>query len=68
VNELLAAIRSLISGDHPDPIHAPQRPGEIRDSWSDITAAREALGFRPLTGFEHGIRLTIDHLAGERRA
>jgi UDP-glucose 4-epimerase len=68
VNQLLAVIRALIPGDHPDPIHAPPRPGEIRDSWSDITAAREGLGFRPLTGFEHGIRLTIDHLAGERRA
>ncbi len=68
VNELLAAIRSLIPGDHPDPIHAPPRPGEIRDSWSDITAAREALGYQPLTGFEDGLRLTIDHLASERRA
>jgi UDP-glucose 4-epimerase len=68
VNELLAAIRSLIPGDHPDPIHAPPRPGEIRDSWSDITAAREALRYQPLTGFEDGLRLTIDHLASERRA
>jgi UDP-glucose 4-epimerase len=68
VNELLAAIRSLIPGDHPDPIHAPPRPGEIRDSWSDITAAREALRYRPLTGFEDGLRLTIDHLASERHA
>ena len=68
VNELLAAIRSLIPGDHPDPIHAPPRHGEIRDSWSDITAAREALRYQPLTGFEDGLRLTIDHLASERRA
>ena len=62
VNELLAVIRSLIPGDHPDPVQAPPRPGEIRDSWSDITAAHEALGYRPLTGFEDGLRLTIDHL------
>ena len=68
VNELLVAIRSLIPGDHPDPIHAPPRPGEIRDSWSDITVAREALRYQPLTGFEDGLRLTIDHLASERRA
>jgi len=68
VNELSAVIRSLIPGDHPDPIHAPPRPGEIRDSWSDITAAREALGYQPLTGFEDGLRLTIDHLASDRRA
>jgi UDP-glucose 4-epimerase len=64
VNELLTAIRSLIPGDHPDPIHAPPRPGEIRDSWSDIAAAREVLDYRPLTGFEDGLRLTIEWIVG----
>ena len=64
VNELLATIRSLIPGDHPDPIHAPPRPGEIRDSWSDIGAALEGLGYRPAVTFEEGLRRTIEWIAG----
>jgi len=64
VNDLLAKIRSLIPGDHPDPIHAPQRPGEIRDSWSDIRAAFEGLGYKPAVAFEEGLRRTIEWIAG----
>ena len=55
-------------GDHPAPVHAPPRAGEVRDSWSDIGEAREALGYDPAVAFEEGLRRTIDHLAGERAA
>jgi UDP-glucose 4-epimerase len=60
VNELLAAIRTLVPGEHPDPVHAPPRAGEVRDSWSDISAARETLGYEPAVGFEEGLRRTIE--------
>jgi UDP-glucose 4-epimerase len=41
--------------DHQDP-----RPGDIRDSWADISAAQRDLGFRPGTPLEDGLRLTVD--------
>ena len=40
----------------------PPRPGDIRDSWADITAARETLGFEPTVGLEEGLRRTIEAL------
>ena len=44
--------------------HAPPRTGDIRDSWADVTAAREALGWEPTVGLEEGLRLTAEALLG----
>jgi nucleoside-diphosphate-sugar epimerase len=60
VNEVLSAIRSLVPGNHPVPKHEAARPGEIRDSWSDVAAAREALGFEAEVPFDEGLRRTIE--------
>ena len=40
----------------------PPRPGDIRDSWADIAAAREVLGFEPTVGLEEGLRRTVEAL------
>jgi UDP-glucose 4-epimerase len=60
VNEVLASIRSQVAGEHPDPVREPPRPGEVRDSWSDISRARAALGYEPQVPFEEGIARTIE--------
>ena len=36
---------------------APPRPGDIRDSWADVSAAREVLGYEPRVSLEEGLRL-----------
>ena len=41
---------------------APSRPGDIRDSWADIGAAREVLGYEPAIGLEEGLRRTVEFL------
>jgi len=38
----------------------PPRPGDIRDSWADITAAREALGYEPRVDLAAGLELTAE--------
>jgi UDP-glucose 4-epimerase len=43
---------------------APSRPGDIRDSWADVTAARNALGWEPTVALEEGLRLTVEALLG----
>jgi UDP-glucose 4-epimerase len=42
----------------------PSRPGDIRDSWADLGAAREVLGYEPSVTLEQGLRLTADALLG----
>jgi len=41
---------------------APPRPGDIRDSWADVNAARETLGYEPSVELDEGLRRTIEHL------
>jgi UDP-glucose 4-epimerase len=41
---------------------APPRPGDIRDSWADISAAREVLGYQPGVALEEGLRRTAEFL------
>jgi nucleoside-diphosphate-sugar epimerase len=43
---------------------SPTRAGDIRDSWADITAAREAFGWEPSVGLEDGLRRTVEALVG----
>lgn len=56
--DLLAAI-DLAVGRSTEPIFAPPRSGDIRDSQADISLAREALGYEVLVPFEEGIRRTV---------
>jgi UDP-glucose 4-epimerase len=41
---------------------APPRAGDIRDSYADLTAAREILGYEPGIELEEGLRRTIEFL------
>jgi nucleoside-diphosphate-sugar epimerase len=36
--------------------YGPPRPGDVRDSLADISAARDSLGFSPSVDFEAGLR------------
>ena len=63
VTELIDTIASLL-GKPAEKIYADPRPGDIRDSFADVSAARDALGWEPRIGFEEGLRLTADALFG----
>ncbi len=41
---------------------AAARAGDIRDSWADVSAARDVLGYEPAVGLEDGLRRTIEFL------
>jgi UDP-glucose 4-epimerase len=61
VNELVEAIGRVLDR-HVEREFVPQRTGDVRESWADISVARELLGYEPRVGFEDGLRLTADFL------
>jgi len=42
------------------PIYGPPRTGDIRDSLADVSAAREAFGYKVAVSFEEGLRRTVE--------
>jgi UDP-N-acetylglucosamine/UDP-N-acetyl-alpha-D-glucosaminouronate 4-epimerase len=60
VNELAETIGALL-GRSVERDEQPERTGDVRDSWADITRARELLGWEPRTGLEEGLRLTAEY-------
>jgi UDP-glucose 4-epimerase len=54
INRLVELIQE-VSGISPVVRHGPRRPGDVRDSLADISAAREAFGFEPTVGMRDGL-------------
>ncbi|MGH9113630.1 MAG: SDR family oxidoreductase [Acidimicrobiales bacterium] len=42
------------------PVHVDPRPGDVRHSHADITAARQALGYEPAVGLREGLAQTLE--------
>jgi UDP-glucose 4-epimerase len=59
VNELLAIVAGL-TGTSPDPLHEPERSGDIRRSEADIGLARSLLAYDPQVDAREGLRRTVD--------
>ena len=58
INRLYAIIAREIGSDL-RPLYGPERPGEVRDSVADISAARNAFGYEPAVGVEEGLKRSI---------
>ncbi len=63
VNTLVETISELL-GKPAERRFEPPRAGDLRDSYADISAAREILGWEPTVDFEDGLRRTAESLAG----
>jgi nucleoside-diphosphate-sugar epimerase len=59
INGLFQTLRHLMDAPG-EPVYAPPRLGDVRDSLADITKARTLLGYEPLVGFEEGLTKTVD--------
>ncbi|MFP6680440.1 MAG: NAD-dependent epimerase/dehydratase family protein [Dehalococcoidia bacterium] len=54
INDLVARLSELVPA-HPKVSYGPERPGDVRDSQADITAARQAFGFEPSITISDGL-------------
>ncbi len=67
VNALADTVGRLL-GRPVEKLYGPAQPGDVRESWADVTAARDAIGYEPAVGFEEGLRRTIDAMLGTEGA
>ncbi len=58
LNELYDIIRNELDSTV-EPIHADPRPGDVRHSQADISAAAELLGYAPQIDFRDGLATTV---------
>jgi len=58
VNTLYRLIAGIL-GEQTPARHGPPRPGDVRHSFADITAAREVLRYEPTVSVEEGLKLTV---------
>ncbi len=56
----MAAAFNRVLGTNFEPVHDAPRPGDVKHSLADISAARALLGYEPEVAFEEGLRQTID--------
>jgi nucleoside-diphosphate-sugar epimerase len=59
VNAIINAINELL-GKKVQPIYAPARPGDVKYSLADITAAKKLIGYNPIVLFREGLERSID--------
>jgi UDP-glucose 4-epimerase len=63
VVELLKLVAQLL-GAEPRAEHVAPRAGDVRRTWSDVSAAARDLGWRPRVDLEEGLRRTIQWYGG----
>jgi len=63
VNEVADLIGAIV-GREVTRAFAPARAGDIRDSWADVTAARDTLDWHPTVALGEGLRRTAATLLG----
>ena len=59
VNKLFNLIAELLNSDL-RPRYRDRRPGDVRDSLADISAAKILLGYRPAININEGLTLTLE--------
>ncbi len=59
LNELVRQLNALLQTGL-DPVYQPERKGDIRHSFADISLAQRELGYVPRYPFGEGLRLTVE--------
>ena len=65
--DLLKAICKILNLPY-DPIIAPERPGDVKHSWADISAAERDLGYAVKVTLQEGLRQTVEYYVAEHQS
>ena len=65
VLDVLGLVTGLFEADV-RPVHTEPRPGDVRRTWGDPTAAAEAFGFKAAVDLPEGLARTVDWFAAGR--
>lgn len=65
LNELWTTLCDLV-GKRLDPVYAPPRAGDVRDSQADISKARRLTGYEPSVGLREGLEKTLAWYRAQR--
>jgi UDP-glucose 4-epimerase len=65
--ELLDILGTLMDAE-PTPVFSDPRPGDVRNTTADITAARQDLAHKPLVNFRAGLARTVGWFADQTRS
>ncbi len=59
VNQIIGMINKSL-GKNVKPNYVPERPGDVKHSLADISAATKLIGFKPVVSFEQGLKTAIE--------
>jgi UDP-glucose 4-epimerase len=59
LNHVIATLNDILD-THLEPIYKAPRPGEVKDSRADVSAAKALLNYEPRVAFAEGLRQTVD--------
>jgi nucleoside-diphosphate-sugar epimerase len=61
--QMVEAMNAML-GTNLKPIHQPDRPGDVKHSLADISAAQKLLGYRVIVSFEDGLKRALAYYRG----
>jgi nucleoside-diphosphate-sugar epimerase len=67
LNELFVELRDLLGSDV-EPTYSDPRPGDVRHSLADVSAARRDLAYEPTVLLREGLSRTVEHFRDELAA
>jgi UDP-N-acetylglucosamine 4-epimerase len=60
VNEIYQKIAGFLKKENIPPVYLPERRGEIKDSYADISLATNTIGYSPLVSVSNGLDKTVE--------
>jgi UDP-N-acetylglucosamine 4-epimerase len=66
VNDIYRKISSCLKKEGIPPVHLPERKGEIKDSYANISLASELIKYQPLVSVSDGLKKTVEWYSSEK--